>query len=109
VSIEGIVGSDRVEAVVCADRATNDQTLVPARGLAIRIGSEPNTRAFADVVELDPDGRVLVNPDLETSARYVLACGEIRSGARPSVATAVGDGAAAADRAAQLLLELDQP
>jgi thioredoxin reductase (NADPH) len=108
-SIEGIVGSDRVEAVVCADRATNQQTRVPARGLAIRVGSEPNTSGFADVVELDPHGRVLVNLNLETSARYVLACGDIRVGARSSVATAVGDGAAAAGRAAELITELAKP
>jgi thioredoxin reductase (NADPH) len=109
VSIEGIVGSDRVEAVVCVDGGSNQQTRVPARGLAIRIGSEPNTSAFADMLDLDPHDRILVNPDLETSARYVLACGDIRSGARPSVATAVGDGAAAASRAAELLTELANP
>jgi thioredoxin reductase (NADPH) len=107
-SIASIVGSERVEGVVCADVATHEQTRLAARGLAIRIGSEPNTNGFADTVDLDPDGRILVNPDLETSAKYVIACGDIRSGARPSVATAVDDGAAAATRAAELLTELAQ-
>ena len=108
VSIEAIVGSDRLEAVVCADGATHQQTHVPARGLAIRIGSEPNTAGLVDAVELDPHGRILANPDMETSAPFVLTCGDVRGGARCSVATAVGDGAAAAGRAAELLIELAQ-
>jgi thioredoxin reductase (NADPH) len=108
VTLETIVGADRLEAVVCTDHSTNQQTQIAARGLAIRIGSEPNTSGFADVLELDPDGRIRANPELETSAPFVLACGDIRNGARPSVATAVADGAAAASRTTELLAELAQ-
>jgi thioredoxin reductase (NADPH) len=96
-----IAGSDRVESVRCAG-AEGDEEL-PARGVLVRMGLEPNTRELEDVVELAEDRCVIVNPLLETSAEYVLACGDIRAGARPRVAAAVGDGAVAAARAVEIL------
>jgi thioredoxin reductase len=76
------------------------------RGVAIRIGSVPNTDELADVVECDAEGRIVVNADLETSAPLVLACGDIRRGTQPGVASAVEDGARAAARARALLANL---
>src|SRR5262249_30191894 len=59
------------------------------------------------VLDLDGTGRVLTGAGLETSAAYVLAAGDARAGSLPLVAAAVGEGAAAARRAEELLAALE--
>jgi thioredoxin reductase (NADPH) len=101
VRLTQIIGSDRAEAVHVS--SADGQEDIAARGVLVRIGLEPNTTELEDSVELGEDRRVIVNAQYETSADYVLACGDIRAGARQRVASAVGDGAAAAARAAEIL------
>lgn len=99
-SVEAIVGQERVEAVVHASQK------IPAVGVAVRIGTEPNTQWLADLLELDADGHILVNQEFQTELRYVLAAGDIRVANSGSVAGAIADGEAAARRAMALLAEL---
>ena len=72
----------------------------------MRVGSEPATAFLADVVDLDTNGYVQTNAQLETSSKFVLACGDARSGARPRIAAAVGEGTIAAARAGELLASI---
>ena len=102
VRLTEILGSDRVEAVRLSTLDGGVEEL-PTYGVLIRTGFTPNTDYLEDVVELDASRRVTVNALLETSAPFVLACGDVRSGARERVAAAVGDGAHAAARAIELL------
>ncbi len=106
VRLSQIVGDDRVESIVVEDRASHVSETIPVRGVAVRTGTVPNSEGLSDVVECDADGRVVVNTNFETSAPYVLACGDLRSGSTPSVACAVEDGHKAAQRAVELLREL---
>jgi thioredoxin reductase len=69
----------------------------------IRVGTEPSTDGLEDVVDLDSAHHVITYAQLETSAPNVLACGDVRSGARQTIAAAVDDGARAAARAHELL------
>jgi thioredoxin reductase (NADPH) len=103
VRLDAIVGSDRVEGVRYSVLATGALESLPAAGVLIRIGTEPSTDGLDDVVELDAAHHVITNARLETSAPYVLACGDVRSGARQTIAIAVGEGVAAAARAQELL------
>jgi thioredoxin reductase (NADPH) len=103
VRLTEIIGSDRVEAVRVTNVDGGSEEL-PTYGVLIRTGFTPNTDYLEDVVELDASQRVTLNSVLETSAPFVLACGDIRSGARERVAAAVGDGATAAARAIELLI-----
>jgi len=105
-TLEAIQGTERVERVVYVEGDKRVREQLAADGVAIRVGSEPSTDWLEDVVDLDAGRQILTTPDLQTSARHVLAAGDIRSGAQPSIATAVGDGATAAARAAELLMDL---
>ena len=98
--LEVIAGQERVEAVV------HDSQTVPAVGVAVRIGTEPNTEWLTDLVDLDADRRIPVNDELDTELEWVVAAGDIRSGSPLSVAAAAADGEAAARRAARLLATL---
>jgi thioredoxin reductase (NADPH) len=102
VELSGIVGEEGVDAILCTDTATRVQQTLPARGVAIRIGSVPNTDGLTDVVDCDADGYVVTDADLATSADFVLACGDIRSGAPGGVTAAVQEGTLAAARAGRL-------
>jgi thioredoxin reductase (NADPH) len=99
-SVDAIFGEERVEGV-----AYQSET-VAAAGIAVRIGTQPNTEWLADLLELDADGRVPVNAELETELRFVLAVGDLRGGSASTVAGAVADGQIAAQRAMILLTEI---
>jgi thioredoxin reductase (NADPH) len=101
--LDAIVGSERVEGVRYSVLASGAQEHLAASGVLIRIGTEPSTDGLQDVVELDSAHHVITNAQLETSAAYVLACGDVRSGARQTIASAVAQGALAAARARELL------
>jgi thioredoxin reductase (NADPH) len=103
VRVDEILGAERVEGLVLTDVATGAAETLPVDGVVVRVGSEPNADGVADDLDLDGGGRIAVNGALETSAPFVLAAGDVRSGSRPRVAAAVGDGAAAAMRAEELL------
>jgi thioredoxin reductase (NADPH) len=103
VNLEAVLGSDRVEGVELTDTATGGRRTLDVDGVVIRVGSRPNTDFLEGVVELDPRGRVVANAHAETSSPFILAAGDVRSGAEPRVAAAIADGAAAARRAQELL------
>jgi thioredoxin reductase len=106
VRLTEIVGSDRVEGVRITPVGGDAEETLAVQGVLVRVGLDPSSDGLEDVVDLDEARRVVTNALLETSAPYVLACGDVRSGARTSVAAAVGEGAAAAARAIELLLSL---
>lgn len=73
------------------------QKELTADGIFVFIGLLPNTQFLQDSeVELDAAGLVVTNKTLETSIPGVFASGDVRSGATMQIASAVGEGAAAA-------------
>lgn len=66
-------------------------------GVFVFVGLKPNTGFLVDSgVELDEVGLVKTNQHLETSVEGIFASGDVRSGATMQIASAVGEGAAAA-------------
>ena len=66
-------------------------------GIFVFVGLKPNTQFLVDTgVELDEQGLIKTNQHLETSMPGVFASGDVRSGATMQIASAVGEGAAAA-------------
>jgi thioredoxin reductase (NADPH) len=106
VRVDEILGAERVEGLSLGDLASGAVETLAVDGVVVRVGSEPNTDGVGDALDLDADGRVVVNGALGTSAPFVLAAGDVRAGSRPRIAAAVGDGAAAAMRAEELLATL---
>jgi thioredoxin reductase (NADPH) len=103
-AITAILGTDRLEAV-----QLNGGDCRATAGLFVRVGLEPASRPFADTLDLDADRYIVTNAQRESSAQYVLACGDIRSGARHSVSCAIQDGQLTANRASDLLATMARP
>jgi len=78
-------------------------------GIFVFVGLMPNTGFLAgSVVELDEVGLVKTDLKLQTTLEGVYASGDVRSGATMQIASAVGEGAAAALSLREYLDEFDR-
>jgi thioredoxin reductase (NADPH) len=81
-----------VKAVTSGKEQTFD-----ADGVFVFVGLLPNTGFLKEsAIELDEQGLIKTNAQLETSMPGVFASGDVRSGATLQIASAVGEGASAA-------------
>ncbi len=93
---ESLAGTERLESITAVQRETGVRRVLKVGGLVVKVGYVPNTKPFQGQIELDPEGAVVVGPDLATSQRGVFAAGDVVSGSYPRVATAMGQGVLAA-------------
>jgi thioredoxin reductase (NADPH) len=110
-SVIGVMGTERLEALVIRNNETGQTETVSAAALFIFIGAKPHSDFVADVVERNQAGFILTGPDLvsnrsrpknwrlkrdpfllETNVPGIFAVGDIRQGAIRRVASAVGQG-----------------
>ena len=95
VTVEEIVGSERVEAVRVREPASDAVEELAVTAVFPFVGLEPNSDPFSAHAELDAR-RALRTDGLVTSAPGLFAAGVVRSGAAGRAAAASGEGAAAA-------------
>jgi thioredoxin reductase (NADPH) len=89
------------------DRSTGERARVPAKGLFVLIGATPHTDWLAPEFDLDEQGFIRTGSDVvggparpfETSVAAVFAAGDVRHGSLKRVGAAVGEGAAVAREA----------
>jgi thioredoxin reductase (NADPH) len=98
-----IMGTQRVENLLVKDVKTEEESELPVDGVFIYIGRVPNTSLFE--VKKDSAGYIITDEDMNTSIKGVFAAGDCRKKAHRQVATAVGDGAAAAMSAEAYIAE----
>jgi thioredoxin reductase (NADPH) len=101
--VEAVLGSNQVEGIEAVEVSGGRHETIKADGLLVHIGLDANTGYLKDILELDKQGQIVVNPCMETSVPSIFAAGDIRSGSAGQVSTAVGDGAVAAISAVRLL------
>ena len=89
-------GSGKLGAVVLKDRETGDTEELHPAGAFVFIGLDPNTGFVKGSVDLDDRGLIVTDMGLQTSVPGVFAAGDVRSGSTKQLASAVGEGAAAA-------------
>jgi thioredoxin reductase (NADPH) len=93
---EEIMGDTKVIELSLRNVKTGNIHKLKVSGVFVAIGFEPNSQAFADIIELDETGLIKTNEVMATSAPGIFAAGDIRKSSPRQVAGAVGDGAAAA-------------
>lgn len=98
-----IKGKDSVEAIIIKDLKEERTFELKVQGVFVFIGYAPNTKIVEGLVELDDQGFVVTNQDMETSRKGIFAAGDIRSKSLRQISTAVGDGAIAAYSAIRYL------
>lgn len=96
VAIEKFTGNGRLSTVTGKNLKTGDALDFRPAGVFVFIGLDPNTSTFKGTVDLDEMGFIKTDRTLMTSLDGVFAAGDARAGSTKQVASAVGDGVAAA-------------
>ena len=89
-------------------KKTRTSTRRSAKGAFVFIGLDPNTEWLGGAVSLDERKFVATDQMFATSARGVFAAGDVRSGSTKQLASAVGEGAAAAVQIRYFLDKLEK-
>jgi thioredoxin reductase (NADPH) len=97
--VEEILGVDegRLTGVRISDVRTGESREVPADGLFVAIGHDPNTKLFLDWLEHDSAGYLVTKPhSTETNIPGVFAAGDVQDHVYRQAITAAGSGCMAA-------------
>ena len=94
-----ISGGDGVTGIEVRDVKSGDCHTLPVDGVFVFVGFEPQGDFYPPGLNRDEQGFVLADAEMRTSIDGMFAAGDIRSKSCRQVATAVGDGAAAAHAA----------
>lgn len=94
--VASVEGADRLAAVRLRNTFSGEEEMLPAAGLLIMIGAEPQTDWLPPEIVRDERGYIVTGGDgrrsLETSMSGVFAVGDVRFGSLKRIAAAVGEG-----------------
>jgi thioredoxin reductase (NADPH) len=89
-------GSGKLATIVLRDAESGETEELHPSACFVFIGLDPNTGFVEGLVDLDVRGLILTDAGLMTNVPGVFAAGDVRSGSTKQLASAVGEGAAAA-------------
>ena len=101
--VKGIGGRDAVEHIVLQNVITQEETTMPVDGVFILIGLDPNTKMLQGIIDLDEQGYILTDENMQTNIPGVYAAGDVRHKLLRQIVTACADGAIAATAAERYL------
>jgi thioredoxin reductase (NADPH) len=89
-------GSGKLGALIIENRETGETEEYHPAGCFVFIGLDPNTEFLKGQVDLDDRGFVVTDDRFMSSMPGVFVAGDVRAGSTKQLASAVGEGAAAA-------------
>lgn len=95
--LEVIAGEHGVTGLKVRNNATGEEEIIPASGVFVAIGHQPNTSFLGGQIDLDANGYIVVKPGTsETNVPGVFACGDVQDTRYRQAITAAGSGCMAA-------------
>jgi thioredoxin reductase (NADPH) len=108
-TVVAVDGETAVTGLRLRDTVTGEETTLPVTGVFVAIGHEPRSALVRDVIDVDPDGYVLVRGGTTgTSLDGVFAAGDLVDRTYRQAVTAAGSGCAAAIDAERWLAEHEE-
>ena len=95
VSLTKFIANDELEGLLFKNTKDDSLLELKVKGCFIAIGQIPNNDIFNNLVDLDKNGYILVNEDLETKTKGLFVAGDCRQKKVRQLTTAVSDGAMA--------------
>lgn len=86
---------DKVSGIEYTDRVSGENHVVNVDGIFVQIGLTPNSAPFADLVELNAMGEIVVDAHCRSSAAGVYAAGDLTTVPYKQIIVAMGEGAKA--------------
>jgi len=103
-----VLGDDRVSGLLLRNVRTGVESTREVSGMFVAIGHDPRSELFAEQLETDPDGYLLVEqPSTRTAIDGVFAAGDVVDRTYRQAVTAAGTGCSAAIDAERWLAEHD--
>jgi thioredoxin reductase (NADPH) len=90
-----ILGENEVAGVRVRNLETGKDLTLEAKGVFVYIGTVPNSEFLKGIVEMDEEGFIITDENMETSVSGIYACGDVRKKLLKQVVTACGEGATA--------------
>jgi len=100
-----VLGGEYAEKIV-AESPSGEKVEIAADGVFVEMGLTPNSQMVADLVDLDEDGRIVIDCGAKTSQPGIFAAGDVTTLDYEQVLIAVGEGAKAALSAFEYILKL---
>jgi thioredoxin reductase (NADPH) len=94
--VADIKGDKKIGTVVINDVNNGKEQKIPAGGLFVAIGHEPNTAIFRGQLEMDDKGYIILKSQTKTSVEGVFAAGDVHDYRYRQAVTAAGFGCMAA-------------
>ncbi len=94
--IENVLGDEKVEGIRIRNTKTDEKKVIDCEGVFFYVGIVPITEFVKDLVELDAQGFIVTNENMETSVCGIYAIGDVRRPMYRQIGTAVSDGIVAA-------------
>nr|WP_269844967.1 FAD-dependent oxidoreductase [Tichowtungia aerotolerans] len=85
----------KVSGIEYTDRASGETQTVSADGIFVQIGLVPNSAPFADLVELNSLGEIVVDGHCRTGTTGIYAAGDLTTVPYKQIIIAMGEGAKA--------------
>ena len=100
-------GETGLEGLTLKNVETGEESRLDVAGAFLYIGLLPNTEMFAGLLELDKNGFITVDDNLQTSVPGIFAAGDVRQTPLRQIITAAADGAICAYSAGKFLEHLE--
>jgi thioredoxin reductase (NADPH) len=106
--VDEIIGDVKVEALRLRSTVTDETWEVPADGVFVAIGHDPNTSLFVDQLEHDAAGYLITKPGTtETNVPGIFAAGDVQDHTYRQAITAAGSGCQSALDAERYLAAIE--